>query len=241
MAKVWKYPASSHGIANSHDDFRQSIERGKDFVHAITNGSYAICYTLLDEDQNIACRNTFSAGLGRTELYNLLGYYLETGEISNQDNEARKVIMALNEKAIGHDVESDADYNLVTDLWVNNALASDKKNSKTCWLDTVRHCIYERGMRMSSKPDFAHKPVSKEMKELWDNWTVQQSRAVAPAPAAVVAVAAVDDDSLCCICMEEKVDAIWSHCAHQNCCFTCSRDLKTCPVCRTDGYSKPLK
>jgi hypothetical protein len=234
MAKVWKYPSPAYGFSNSSAEFQESVQRGVKFVGALTSGEYSVCQQLLDEDEGIALRNTFSSN-GKTPMWSLLGYYLENGTISNQDAEAKKIILQITERAINKPVVTDADFDLVTDLWAMNALASDKVDSKTCWLETLKHCIYERGMRITSKPDFAHQPVSKEMRELWDNWTERQPRKQA------VVAAEPEDDKLCCICMEEKINAIWSHCAHQNSCFECSRDLKTCPVCRTEGYSKPMK
>jgi len=47
-----------------------------------------------------------------------------------------------------------------------------------------------------------------------------------------------DDDDTCCICLDAHCDAIFSPCAHNTFCFACSRDLKTCPLCRTEGYAK---
>lgn len=42
----------------------------------------------------------------------------------------------------------------------------------------------------------------------------------------------------CCICLDAKPDAVFHPCAHTEMCFACSRDLKTCPICRTEGYAK---
>jgi hypothetical protein len=49
---------------------------------------------------------------------------------------------------------------------------------------------------------------------------------------------AVEDDSLCCICMDAKSNAYWSPCSHNSFCFDCTKTLTTCPECRTKGCAE---
>ena len=47
------------------------------------------------------------------------------------------------------------------------------------------------------------------------------------------------EEPVCCICFDRPPDATFYPCAHTEFCFCCTRDLTKCPLCRTEGYSKP--
>jgi Zinc finger, C3HC4 type (RING finger) len=44
--------------------------------------------------------------------------------------------------------------------------------------------------------------------------------------------ALVDDDDLCALCCESKMDCVLLPCGHQVCCFRCGNMLTSCPACK---------
>lgn len=104
-------------------------------------------------------------------------------------------------------------------LLLNYALVAD-------WHDIAKEII-DSGFDFKEKEQMANADIamSKEMKLVWDNWT--ETKKV--------------DTPECSICMDAPCDAIFHPCTHSDFCFACSRDLKDCPICRTEGYAKPRK
>ncbi len=40
------------------------------------------------------------------------------------------------------------------------------------------------------------------------------------------------DENICKICVNNKIECVFSECGHMICCMNCSSNLKTCPICR---------
>lgn len=77
----------------------------------------------------------------------------------------------------------------------------------------------------------------------WDKPNPVPAPEPMPQPAFVAPVEDVDEEfgKVCCVCLEPKCDACFHPCAHTEICFACAKDLKTCPMCRAEGYAKQIQ
>lgn len=198
---------------------RDRILAGKNFIGYLLDGQYAKCDQMLDADEGLVNRMTWDSiscnGSWGMPVWRRVGYLLQEGEANPNDAEYQRIVLKIAQisaKAAGPD--------LYYTCLINYCLAADEKGNGSAWEKCLRDAIAQTPV--SEKEHFGDRsPQTPSMKAIWDAWGQIEL-----------------EDKTCCICLDAKPDAFFSPCAHNEFCFGCARDLKTCPLCRAEGYAK---
>lgn len=193
---------------------------GLNFIGHLREADYDECKQMLREIPQLPCRMTWDSigcsGARGMEVWKRVGYILqEEPEFSTRPGYKEIALLVIEKSCNGKkDIEALCK--------IRFALSSD--HGQSCWADVLRRTIEEGALPYSDKAEFLQ-PRSPAFTAIWTQWT-EESKPKPP-------------QAECCICLDAACNAVFYPCAHTEFCFECSRDLTTCPLCRTEGYSKP--
>lgn len=190
------------------------------FVGHLREGSYDNCKKLLRDVPQLTIRMTWDsvgcAGARGMEVWKRVGYMLQEEPKFSKEPGFKEVALLVIEKSCNGDKAIEAMCK------IRFAVSSDHGGS--CWADVLQQTIRDGVLPYSDKEKFLQ-PTSPEFIAIWSQWTEHVRQAPPP--------------SECCICLDKACDSVFYPCAHSDFCFECSKDLTACPLCRTEGYSKP--
>lgn len=193
---------------------RHRMFEAKNFIGYLLDTQYEKCEEMLDADPTLIDRVTFLSiscnGSWGMPVWKRVGYLMQQGEAPVDSLDYQRIVIKIVQLIAKDNV---ADY---YPCLINYCLAAGATGKSTCWelvlRDAIAHTLFEE------KAKFGDRTLTGTLKEIWDSW--------------------VEEETICCICMDAKPNAFFSPCAHNEFCFPCARDLTHCPICRTEGYAK---
>lgn len=196
--------------------------KGKDFYNLMKDAKFDEAVAFLQEDPGIIwvvgwLSMSFDGGWGMPQ-YKHFGALLQDppSPVYTALPKAKTMARAI---CAAYSAKKQEEYGLL----LAYALVAD-------WPDVAQECIdsgldfAEKGQMQTANPE----TMSEGMRAVWDAWTETR----------IAVVPAGEPSAECCICFDAKTNAYFTPCGHTDFCFECSRNLTSCPICRSEGYAK---